>query len=211
MSDPGDVHPLWLGAAPLVLASGSRTRVALLEAAGIPVEVVRPVVDERALSAPLEKSRKKPERIAAALAVAKAAEVSARMPGRVVLGADQTLSFDGKLLHKPKDMASAARQLAALAGRDHRLHSAVAIVKDGRRIAAFAAQARLTMRPLSMRMIARYLDAAGDAVLESVGGYQLERLGAHLFAKVVGDHSTILGLPLLPTLERLRRLGLVAV
>jgi septum formation protein len=210
MSDPGDVHPLWLGASQLVLASGSRTRLELLEAAGIPVEVVHPVVDERAISAPLEMSREKPERIAAALGLAKAREVSARMPGRVVLGADQTLSFDGGLLHKPKDMASAARQLASLAGREHRLHSAFAIVRDGRRLAAFAGQARLTMRPLPMRMIARYLDAAGDAVLESVGGYQLERLGAHLFAKVAGDHSTILGLPMLATLERLRRLGLVA-
>jgi septum formation protein len=210
MSDPGDVHPLWLGASPLVLASGSRTRLELLEAAGIPVEVVRPVVDERAISAPLEVRGEKPERIAAALAFAKASEVSARMPGRVVLGADQTLAFDGRLLHKPKDMASAARQLASLAGREHRLHSAAALVQDGRRVAAFMVQARLTMRPLSMRMIARYLDAAGDAVLESVGGYQLERLGAHLFAKVQGEHSAILGLPMLPALERLRRLGLVA-
>ncbi len=210
MSDPGDAHPLWLGATPLVLASGSRTRLELLEAAGIPVEVVRPVMDERAISAPLERRREKPERIAAALALAKASEVSARRPGRIVLGADQTLAVEGALLHKPKDMASAARQLAALAGRTHRLYSAVALVRDGRRIAAFGAQARLTMRPLSSRMIARYLDAAGDAVLESVGGYQLERLGAHLFERVSGDQSTILGLPLLPTLRRLRRLGLAA-
>jgi septum formation protein len=210
MTDPGDLHPLWLGETPLVLASGSRTRLALLEAAGIPVEVVRPVVDERAISAPLEKRNEPPGRIAAALAFAKAAEVSARMPGRLVLGADQTLSFDGGLLHKSKDMATAARQLAALAGREHRLHAAVAVVQDGRRRAAFVDAARLTMRPLSMRMIARYLDAAGDAVLESVGGYQLEGLGAHLFAKVGGDHSTILGLPMLRTLVALRRLGLVA-
>jgi septum formation protein len=210
MSDPGDQHPLWLGETPLVLASSSRTRLTLLEAAGIPVEIVKPQVDERAISAPLEARNETPVRIAAALARAKALDVSARMPGRIVLGADQTLSFEGGLLHKPKDMAAAARQIAALAGREHRLHSAIALVRDGRRLAAFADAARLTLRPLPMRMIARYLDAAGDAVLESVGGYQLEGLGAHLFAKVAGDHGTILGLPMLRTLAALRRLGLVA-
>lgn len=210
MSDPADLHPLWLGEAPLVLASGSRTRLDLLEAAGIPVVVIRPAVDERAISSPLEKQRVAPQRIAAALARAKAAEVSARMPGRVVLGGDQTLSFDGGLLHKPKDRTEAVRQFMALAGREHRLHSAVAIVRNGMRIAAFSAAARLTMRLLTAAMIERYVDAAGDAVLESVGGYQLEGLGAHLFQRVTGDHSTILGLPMLPTLAALRRLGLVA-
>jgi septum formation protein len=210
MSDPADLHPLWLGPTPLVLASGSRTRLTLLEAAGIPVDVVRPDIDERAISAPMEQRQETAGRVASALALAKAIEVSARLPGRMVLGADQTLAFDGGLLHKPKDMAAAARQIAALGGREHRLHAAVALVQDGRRRAALVATARLTMRPLSMRMIARYLDAAGDAVLESVGGYQLEGLGAHLFARVAGDHSTILGLPMQPTLERLRKLGLVA-
>jgi septum formation protein len=210
MSDPADPHPLWLGAAPLVLASGSPTRLALLEAAGIPVEVVKPGVDERAVSAPMEARGDAAGRIAAALAAAKAAEVSIRRPGRFVLGADQTLSFEGGLLHKPKDMAAAARQLGALGGREHRLHAAVALVQDGRRRAAFVETAKLVMRPLSMRMIARYFDAAGEAALGSVGGYQLENAGVHLFAKVAGDHSAILGLPMLRTLQALRRFGLVA-
>jgi septum formation protein len=210
MSDPADLHPLWLGETPLVLASGSRTRLELLHAAGIPVEVVRPRVDERDISAPLEAAGLAPARIAAALALAKARDVSRWRPGRIALGADQTLSFEGGLLHKPRDRADAARQISRLAGREHRLHAAVALVRDGRRLAGFVEGARLTMRPLSDRMIGRYLDAAGATVTESVGGYQLEGAGAHLFARVAGDHSTILGLPMLLTLRALRRLGCVA-
>jgi septum formation protein len=210
MTDPADLHPLWLGSSPLVLASGSRTRLTLLEAAGIPVEVIRPGVDERAISDPLEIGRAAPSRIAATLATAKAVEVSRRFPGRVVLGGDQTLSFRGGLLHKPRDRAHAARQLSQLGGAEHRLHSAVALMRNGKRLAGLTATARLTMRPLSEAMIARYLDAAGDAVLASVGGYQLEALGAHLFVRVAGDHSTILGLPMQGTLQALRHLGLVA-
>lgn len=209
MSDPGDLHPLWLGPEPLVLASGSRTRLALLEAAGIPVEVVRPAVDERAISGPLEVARVTPSRIAAALARAKAADVSRRLPSRIVLGGDQTLSFGGGMLHKPRDRADAARQFRALSGETHRLHSAVVLIQDGHVLARFVGTARLTMRPLSDQMISRYLDAAGDAVLGSVGGYQLEGMGAHLFRRIAGDHSTILGLPMQRTLEALRLAGLV--
>jgi septum formation protein len=185
-------------------------RLALLEAAGLPVEVVRPEVDERAVGGPLERARAAPGRIAAALALAKAMEVSARKPGRYVLGGDQTLSFAGGLLHKPSSRTNARRQLERLSGKSHALHSAVAIVRDGRRLAGFVGAARLTMRPLSKAMIERYLDAAGEAVTTSVGGYQLEGAGIHLFARVAGDHPTILGLPMLRTLAALRRLGLVA-
>jgi septum formation protein len=204
MSDPGDTHPLWLGPSPLVLASGSRTRLRLLEAAGIPVEVVKPEVDERSISAPMERARVSPSRIAATLARAKAADVSRRLPGRIVLAGDQTLSFEGGLLHKPRDQADARRQFGKLAGAQHRLHSAVALMEGGSNRAAFTATARLTMRPLSPQMIERYLDAAGDAVFDSVGGYQ------HLFDTVAGDFSTILGLPMQRTLKVLRGLGLVA-
>jgi septum formation protein len=211
MRDAADIHPLWLGLSPLVLASGSRTRFELLEAAGLPVEVVRPQdVDERAIAAPLERQGATAEHLAITLAGAKALSVARRMPGRHVLGADQTLTCNGVMLHKPADRSAAADQIAILAGKAHFLHAAVAIARDGQILASFAASARLTMRKLSSGMINRYLDAAGDAVLESVGGYQLERLGVHLFSRIGGDHSTILGLPMLRTLRCLRQLGLVA-
>jgi septum formation protein len=210
MSDPADLHPLWLGAAPLVLASASRTRLALLEAAGLPVQVLRPEVDERAIASPQEKRGVAPGLIARSLAHAKALAISRQVLGRVVLGADQTLAFGSRLLHKPAGREQAAEQLRLLSGRAHDLHAAVVIARSGKTVASVVGTARLTMRKLSPAMIERYLDAAGDSVLESVGGYQLERLGAHLFRKVVGDHSTILGLPMLETLAELRKLGLVA-
>ncbi|MGL4242618.1 MAG: Maf family protein [Beijerinckiaceae bacterium] len=204
------MHPLWLAHQPLVLASGSRTRLALLEAAGIPCEVIRPDIDERAVSAPQEKRGVAPDLIARSLAHAKALAVSKLHPGRFVLGADQTLAFAGRLLHKPEGREGAARQLTELSGRAHELHSAVIIARSGKTVVALTATARLTMGKLSPGMIERYLDAAGSSVTESVGGYQLERTGIHLFRKIAGDHTTILGLPMLETLTALRRLGLVA-
>jgi septum formation protein len=209
VSDPADLHPLWLGASPLVLASGSRTRLMLLEDAGIPVEVVKPAVDERAISGPLETAGAAPSLIARTLADAKALAVGAP-PRRFVLAADQTLACEGRLLHKPADRSAAARQIAFLSDKTHTLHAAVTIASDGRIVARALGTARLLMRRLSPGMVERYLDAAGPAVTESVGGYQLERLGIHLFARVGGDHSTILGLPMVPTLRMLRRLRLVA-
>lgn len=210
MTDPADLHPLWLGPTPLVLASGSRTRLELLEAAGIPVDVVRPDIDERGISAPQEARRVAPDLIAKSLAHAKALAVSRPLQGRYVLGADQTLSCKGVLLHKPASRAEAARQLAVLSGRTHHLHSAVVIARTGKTVTSFVGTAKLTMRKLTTAMIERYLDAAGERVTESVGGYQLEREGVHLFRKVAGDHTTILGLPMLEVLAALRKLGLVA-
>jgi septum formation protein len=209
VSDPADFHPLWLGAGPIVLASGSRTRLALLEDAGIPVEVVKPAVDERAISDPLETAGIAPAVIARRLAAAKALAVAAQ-GNRFILAADQTLACERRLLHKPADRAAAADQIAFLSGRMHSLHAAVAIAVDGRIVARALGTARLRMRQLSPAMIERYLDAAGPAVTESVGGYQLERAGIHLFAQISGDHSTILGLPMMQTLRMLRRLRLVA-
>ena len=210
MADPGEAHPLWLGDKPLVLASASRTRFALLTAAGIPLEVEPAAIDERAVSRPQEEKGETADRIARSLAHAKAIAVSRKAIGRFVLAADQTLSCAGKLLHKPADRAEAAQQLAFLSGRTHQLHAAVVIAKSGKTLANYAGTAKLTMRTLAPQMIDRYLDAAGDSVALSVGGYQLEGLGQHLFRKVTGEHSAILGLPMLETLNQLRILGLVA-
>ena len=197
----------WLGPEPLLLASTSPTRLLLLDGAALPVETASPDVDERAVEA--EASGLAPGDLALRLAQAKAASVAARHPERVVVGADQVLDLDGVVFHKPADAAAARAQLARLAGRTHTLHAAVALA--GALGTAFVETARLTMRPLSPRAIAAYVACAGEArVRGSVGGYQLEGPGIHLFERVEGDHSTVLGLPLLPLLARLRAAGLLA-
>ncbi|MGE8128678.1 Maf family protein [Methylobacterium sp. D53M] len=197
----------WTGPDPLLLASTSPTRRLLLESAALPVETAAPDVDERALEA--ASAGLSPPDLALHLARAKAESVAARHPGRIVLGADQVLDLDGTVFHKPADGASARAQLARLSGRTHALHSAVVlagVVED-----AFVETARLTLRPLDERAIAAYVDCAGaERVRASVGGYQLEGPGIHLFESVAGDHSTVLGLPLLPLLARLRAAGLLA-
>ncbi|KPF67816.1 septum formation inhibitor Maf [Bosea sp. AAP35] len=201
---------LWLAREPLLLASGSATRHDMLVAAGIPVEIVRPQIDERAVEAPLLAEGSPPDAVAAALACAKAMAVSQMHPGRLVLGADQTLTSDGEAFYKPTDLAAAADQLAALAGRTHELQSAFVLAQDGAPLLEGLGVARLTMRELSPDFIMRYLDEAGVAALTSVGGYQLEGLGAQLFDEVEGDHFTILGLPLFAVLAALRELGALA-
>ncbi|MCR4524357.1 MULTISPECIES: Maf family protein [Bosea] len=201
---------LWLAAEPLILASGSATRRDMLLAAGIPVEVVKPDIDERAVEKPLVDRGVPADQVAAALACAKALAVSRDRPGRLVLAADQTLTCDGVPFHKPVDMVAAERQITALAGRTHELHSAVVIARNGAPLAEELEAARLTMRPLQPEFIARYLAVAGSAALSSVGGYQIEGPGAQLFDRIEGDHFTILGLPLLAVLTALRDLDCLA-
>jgi septum formation protein len=201
---------LWLDSRPLILASGSGTRRDMLLAAGIPVEVVKPEIDERAVEKPLVDRGVPPDQVAAALACAKALAVSREHPGRLVLAADQTLICEGQAFHKPADLAAAQSQIAALAGRTHELHSAFVMARDGAPLAEGLEAASLTMRPLDAGFIARYLAVAGAGALASVGGYQLEGLGAQLFEKVEGDHFTILGLPLLAVLAALRDLDCLA-
>lgn len=201
---------LWLDPEPLILASGSATRRDMLLAAGIPVEVVKPEIDERAVEKPLVERGVPADQVAAALACAKALAVSRDRPGRLVLAADQTLTCGDIAFHKPADLAGAASQIAALAGRSHELHSAFVMARDGAPLAEGLEAASLTMRTLHADFIARYLTVAGTAALSSVGGYQLEGPGAQLFERVEGDHFTILGLPLLAVLASLRDLGCLA-
>lgn len=200
----------WRGGRPLVLASGSATRLQLLEAAGFPVEVVKPDVDERAIEAEFLAMGGQPIGVAAALAEAKALSVSPQHPGRVVLAADQMLICEGRPFHKPEDAAGAEYQIAALAGRKHELTSAFALARDGRIIGSGASTATLAVRPLTAGFIKAYVALAGSAATSSVGGYQLEGLGIHLFEAIEGDHSTILGLPMLILLAALRDLDLAA-
>jgi len=199
---------LWRGDTPLILASQSRARHALLVNAGIDVEVIPAHVDERAIQRSAGAAAATD--IAALLAREKGLAISAGKPGRHVLGADQTLALGNRLFNKPYERAQAAEQLQALAGRAHQLHSAVAVVRDGAILFEHVATAIMTMRPLHETDIAAYLDQAGDAVTSSVGAYQLENLGVHLFERIEGDHFTILGLPLLPLFAFLRSRQLLA-
>jgi septum formation protein len=200
---------IWHGKLPLILASQSRARQALLANAGIAFEAIPAEIDEReiqrvsGLSAPGE--------IALLLARQKALWVSSRRADGVVVGADQTLALGKQLFSKPAGRAQAADQLRSLAGNSHELHSAVAMARDGNILFETVSVARMTMRPLNDAQINAYLDEAGAAVTTSVGAYQLEGLGIHLFERIEGDHFTILGLPLLPLLAFLRGEGLLAV
>jgi septum formation protein len=200
---------IWRGQHPLILASQSRARQMLLGNAGISFDAVPADIDERSvqnnsgLSAPGE--------VAGLLAREKALFVSSRNSGRHVVGADQTLALGHRLFSKPAGRAEAAEQLRLLAGHTHELHSAVAVARDGKIVFSDISIARMTMRRLGDSEIDAYLDQAGEAVTTSVGAYQLEGLGVHLFERIEGDHFTILGLPLLPLLEFLRRQGLLGV
>jgi septum formation protein len=200
---------LWRGQFPLILASQSRARQTLLRNAGIVFETVPAEIDERAVQQASGLSA--PDDIAALLAREKALWVSSRLSGQFVIGADQTLALGESLFSKPAGRAEAKQQLRALAGRGHELHSAVAVARDGKILFEASAFARMTMRRLGDAEIDTYLDEAGEAVATSVGAYQLERLGVHLFERIEGDHFTILGLPLLPLLGFLRSQRLLGV
>jgi septum formation protein len=200
---------LWRGKYPLVLASQSLTRQALLANAGIDFEAAAAELDERAVQQ--ASGLLAPGDIAALLAREKALSVSSRQPGKYVIGADQTLAQGERLFSKPAGRPQAAEQLRALAGRSHELHSAVAVARDGKILFEAIAIAAMTMRRLGEAEIDVYLDQAGEAVTSSVGAYQLEGLGVHLFERIEGDHFTILGLPLLPLLAFLRSERLLGV
>ena len=199
----------WRGMDPLILASQSSARKMLLANAGLEFIAITADIDERGIQAASKLSS--PRDIGLLLAREKAKAVSANHPGSYVIGADQTLALGDRLFNKPAGRAQAMAQLRDLAGKSHELNSAVAVAHDGKIVFEDVSVARMTMRRMSEAELSAYLDAAGDAVTTSVGAYQLEGLGIHLFERIEGDHFTILGLPLLPLLAFLRRERLVAV
>jgi septum formation protein len=200
---------VWRGKLPLILASQSRARQMLLVNAGIDFKAVPADVDERAVQQ--SSGLASPGEIAALLAREKAGAVSSRYSGQFVVGADQTLALGTRLFSKPAGRAQAAEQLRVLAGNRHELHSAVAVARDGKILFEATSNAGMTMRQLTEAEIEAYLNEAGEAVTSSVGAYQLEGLGVHLFERIEGDHFTILGLPLLQLLAFLRSERLLAV
>ena len=195
--------------APLILASKSPFRATLLKNAGLAFEVHGAELDERAVEAPLAGSGASPEDVAMVLAEAKANEVSARFPRSLVIGADQTLSLDDEIFHKPVDMESARRHLLQFSGRTHNLNSAVVLARGGETFWRRVDVTGMTVRRLDPGFIGRYLARVGEAALHSVGAYQFEGEGIQLFEAVDGDCFTIIGLPLLPLLAELRRLGAI--
>lgn len=191
----------------LVLASSSPFRRMLLENAGLTFESRAADIDERQIEA--SEKHTSPEAVAGILARAKAQDVSRYFPDALVIGSDQTMSLGDRVYHKAKSRAEARDNLISLSDRTHRLNSAVAIVKNGTVVWEHVAYAELTARELTEGYVDRYLDRVGDKAFSSVGGYQLEGEGIHLFSAIEGDYFTILGLPMLPLLEELRRLGAI--
>ena len=198
------------GAGGIVLASASRIRAQLLRAAGVPVQAEAAGVDEGEVKRSLRAAGADAAQVAETLAEMKAVRIARRHPGLLVVGADQVLACGDALFDKPEDMAQAAEQLRTLRGRRHELVCCAVAVRDGQRLWHHGDRARLTMRPFSDAFLADYLAAVGPAAMESVGAYQLEGLGAQLFARIEGDYFTILGLPLLPLLDFLRGHGVLA-
>src|ERR1041384_3202281 len=198
---------LWLASEPLVLASQSKVRRALLEAAGIPVEARPAHLEERAIEQGVSGG---PGEVALTLAREKARTVAAMSGNGIVVGCDQTLALGERRFDKPADRAAARAQLMDMRGKPHELHSAVAVCRNGAVTFGHVAIARLIMRDFSESFLESYLDATAANVTASVGAYQLERTGIHLFERIEGDHFTIPGLPLLPLLAHLRDTGALA-
>jgi septum formation protein len=198
------------GRPPLVLASTSKTRARLLQSAGLAFIAEAPGLDEGAMRQAISgENRLDPYDVAEVLARGKAEAVSEVAQGAFVIGGDQVLAFGDQIITKPDSMEAARAQLLDLNGKTHQLHTAVALAINGETVWAYTDVTTLTMRKLSPEFIGRYLAAAGDAVLASVGAYQIESIGIQLFEKIEGDFFSILGVPLLPLLDALRREGAI--
>ena len=198
-------------ATPVVLASRSRIRAEILANAGVAVAVRPAAVDEEAIRAEAAAGEAviAPHELAMRLAEAKARAASAAHPGAFAIGADQVLSLNGEVFSKPPTLEAATDQLRRLRATTHRLDSAFACVRDGKLLAGETDSAVLTMRSFSDEFLDAYIAKAGPGIVDSVGGYQLEGLGAQLFERIEGDYFTVLGLPLLPLLAVLRGHGLL--
>ncbi len=195
--------------ASLILASSSPFRRMLMTNAGLAFDWKAATIDERAIEKPLEEKGASPQEVALVLAEAKALNVAETCPEAIIIGSDQTMSLGDRVYHKPRDMADARDHLLSLSGQTHQLNSAVVLVRGSTPVWTHMSSARLTMRKLSPDFIDRHLERVGEKALSSVGAYQLEGEGIQLFEKIEGDYFTILGLPMLPLLEKLRELRVI--
>lgn len=195
--------------APLVLASGSAVRGALLRQAGLVFTADPPDVDESEIKNAGLAAGETVSQVAQKLAAAKAAAVAPRYPGGYIIAADQMLEFEGAWLDKPRTLEEAGERLRGFSGKSHRLITAAVLRRDDAILLDYTGYAELHVRQLSDAFIADYLAAVGEEACRSVGGYQLEGLGSHLFEAVEGDFFTILGLPLLPLFDVLRKEGVL--
>ncbi|MCZ7864078.1 Maf-like protein [Agrobacterium salinitolerans] len=193
----------------LILASSSASRQMLMRNAGLTFLAIPADIDERALDEKLERDGASPEEVALELARAKALAVSRLYPGALVLGCDQTMALGARVYHKPKTMAEAESHLLSLSGKVHRLNSAAVLVQHGEVVWQIVSSAELTVRTLSAEFVSRHLQRVGEKALSSVGAYQLEGEGIQLFTSIEGDYFTILGLPLLPLLSKLRDMDVI--
>lgn len=189
----------------LILASKSAARRAILTDAGVPFSVQVADVDEDALKTP----GVDPVELAVELARAKALAVSRHDAEAWVLGADQTLAFDGGLVSKAPSLDAARERLGVMRGRTHQLHSGAALARNGQVVWSGVDTVEMRMRDFSDAFLGAYLTAEGEALLACVGSYRLEGLGSQLFEAVEGDYFTVLGLPLWPVLTELRRAGVI--
>lgn len=192
----------------IILASGSASRRALLRGAGVNAETVPPLVDEDAAKLAMRDEGLSVRDQAMQLAELKAQKVSASHPG-LVIGGDQMLALGDEAFDKPRDLDGARTHLRRLSGQAHTLETAIAIAEDGQLVWRHLARPKMTMRHLSDTFIETYVETCGDALLTTVGAYQLEGRGAQLFSRIEGDYFSILGLPLLPLLDYLRTRGVL--
>jgi septum formation protein len=201
------VNAFWREPKSLVLASKSSARAALLKQTGIPFITAAAEIDERTVEAPLRQAGAAACDIAVHLAKAKAGAVAPQHQDHLVLGADQTLALGDQMFTKPAHREEALEQLRALSGREHELHSAICLMRADEILFETVETAHMKMRALGKPFLTAYASEVGPALTASVGAYQVEGLGIHLFDSIPGDHSTILGLPLIPLLAFLRRNG----
>jgi septum formation protein len=192
---------------PIILASQSQARKRMLKAAGIIFRAIKPEIDESSLKRAISHINAKG--VAEQLAEAKAKSLGKRFPNCIIIGSDQTLELGGDMISKPRSRGDALKQLQAMRGKTHVLHSGVACVYNEKLVWNTVESARLTMRRFSDQFLESYLDKINTDVTSSVGGYKIEGAGLQLFDKIQGDHSVILGMPLLSLLKFLRRQGVI--
>ena len=194
---------------PIVLASASSIRATLLTNANVPFTAQPARVDEDTVKAAMVQDGAPARDVADKLAELKAQKLSARQPQALVIGSDQVLEFDGRLLSKPDSPEQALQQLRDMRGQVHRLFSAAVICEQGRPVWRHVGTVRLRMRDLSDAYLTDYVSRNWDRIRYSVGGYNLEEEGVRLFASVDGDYFHVLGMPLMELLDYLITRGVV--